>query len=597
MPGWASAAEDPERRQLLEVDSTYVRFRHELARNAIRSSIPIAARRRVHAAILEALLAADADPADIVHHAEAAGADDVVAEYALVAARRAAALESNRQAYSHYRRAADFLERRPLAEQAALLEELAIAAYYANRIDRAFPAIEGAIWVNGELGDAKAVGRCTRILARFHWFAGDGTPARAKADEAIAILEPLGETVELARAYSTISQLVMLAQDPERAIVLGERALELATRLGDESTRAHALVNIGTSRLQLDPSDPAMLLEAYGAADAVGDSDEATRALANLAFTLMYWVQPEAALRYAEQGLVYAEEHEVHNLASYVATTAAWLRLRIGDWDEAEGVALSESERGFAVPQLVANTVLAELAVRRGDADAAERLADLATQADRAGDLQRRAPVLELEIERALLTGAPLPTELITKLVDEIKATGRRIGWGARIAAWAAVAGIEVELDEPLPEPHAAMRRQDWRAAADAFGEVGWEYDRALLLSLLDDEASLAEAIEIARSLGAEPLTKRVARRLRALGFRVPPGPREKTRAHPAGLTARQVEVLALLVDGLTNAEIAQRLVVSPRTAEHHVAAVLTKLGATTRREAARRASELRLSV
>jgi DNA-binding NarL/FixJ family response regulator len=62
-------------------------------------------------------------------------------------------------------------------------------------------------------------------------------------------------------------------------------------------------------------------------------------------------------------------------------------------------------------------------------------------------------------------------------------------------------------------------------------------------------------------------------------------------------LTARQVEVLALLVDGLTNAEIAQRLVVSPRTAEHHVAAVLTKLGATTRREAARRASELRLSV
>jgi DNA-binding CsgD family transcriptional regulator/tetratricopeptide (TPR) repeat protein len=598
MPNWAIAAEDPERRQLLEIDTTHVRFRHELARNAIRSSIPIAVRRRLHAEILEALLAADADPADIVHHAEAAGAEDVVADYALVAARRASALESNRQAYSHYRRAADFLERRPLPEQAALLEELAIAAYYANRLDRAFPAIEGAIRVNAELGDAKAVGRCTRVLARFHWFAGDGVPARAKADEAIAILEPLGETVELARAYSTVSQLVMLAQDPERAIVLGERALELATRLGDESTRAHALVNIGTSRLQLDPSDTAMLVEAYAAADAVGDSDECTRALANLAFTLMYWVQPQAALRFAEQGIAYAQEHEVHNLASYVETTAAWLRLRAGDWDEAERVALRESERGFAVPQLVANTVLAELALRRGDPDAAERLADLATQADRAGDLQRRAPVLELEIERALLIGAPLPTELITNVVDEIKAMGRRVGWGAaRVAAWAAVAGIELALDEPLPAPHDAMRHRDWRAAAAAFGEVGWKYDRALLLSLLDDEASLGEAIEIARELGAVPLTKRVARRLRARGLRVPPGPREATRAHPAGLTARQVEVLALLVDGLTNAEIAQRLVVSPRTAEHHVAAVLTKLGATTRREAARRASELRLSV
>jgi DNA-binding NarL/FixJ family response regulator len=67
------------------------------------------------------------------------------------------------------------------------------------------------------------------------------------------------------------------------------------------------------------------------------------------------------------------------------------------------------------------------------------------------------------------------------------------------------------------------------------------------------------------------------------------------TRANPAGLTARQLEVLSLLTEGLTNAEIADRLVVSPRTAEHHVAAVLTKIGASTRREAARRASELGL--
>jgi len=82
---------------------------------------------------------------------------------------------------------------------------------------------------------------------------------------------------------------------------------------------------------------------------------------------------------------------------------------------------------------------------------------------------------------------------------------------------------------------------------------------------------------------------------MRDLRIRVPRGPREETRANPAGLTSRQLEVLELLAEGLTNAEIADRLVVSPRTAEHHVAAVLAKLGATTRREAVRRASELRL--
>jgi DNA-binding NarL/FixJ family response regulator len=157
------------------------------------------------------------------------------------------------------------------------------------------------------------------------------------------------------------------------------------------------------------------------------------------------------------------------------------------------------------------------------------------------------------------------------------------------------VAGIEIELDWPASGPYAAMTRRDWRAAADEFGALGWSYDRALMLSLLDDEAALLEALEIARGLGAQPLTKRVAERMRELGMRVPQGPRRATRKNPAGLTARQLEVLTLIVEGLTNAEIAERLVVSPRTAEHHVAAVLTKLGATTRREAARRASELRL--
>ncbi|HJU46528.1 MAG TPA: LuxR C-terminal-related transcriptional regulator, partial [Gaiellaceae bacterium] len=94
-----------------------------------------------------------------------------------------------------------------------------------------------------------------------------------------------------------------------------------------------------------------------------------------------------------------------------------------------------------------------------------------------------------------------------------------------------------------------------------------------------------------------EPLTRRLTGRLRGLGAEIPQGPRAATRANPAGLTARQLEVLSLLAAGLTNAEIADRLVVSPRTAEHHVAAVLTKLGAASRHDAAQRASELGLVV
>ena len=298
---------------------------------------------------------------------------------------------------------------------------------------------------------------------------------------------------------------------------------------------------------------------------------------------------------YVERALAYAREHEEHALASYSATILAWLRLRAGEWEEAEQATRRENERGASVPAPACqHRPPTELAVRRGDPAADERLAELSTQAARTGELQRMGPVVELTVERAVTTGAPMPDAWLVELLDGIRSrrgltglasTGRRLGGGRRNRDRAPPA--------PPSPPLSAMLRRDWLGAAEAYGEAGWEYDRALMLSLLDDEEALVDAIDIARRLGAEPLTARVARRMRELGLAVPRGPRPATRANPAGLTARQLEVLALLADGLSNAEIAERLVVSPRTAEHHVAAVLAKLGATTRWDAVRRASEL----
>jgi ATP/maltotriose-dependent transcriptional regulator MalT len=304
-------------------------------------------------------------------------------------------------------------------------------------------------------------------------------------------------------------------------------------------------------------------------------------------------VQPEQALRYAQQGLAYAQEHEVITLRPYLATIVAWLRLRAGEWDEAERIVRAEIARETTVPQILARTVLADLAIRRGDEDAPDRLAELAAQADRTGEPQRVVPALELASEWALTNGGPMPVERMRRALDEGRLSFRL---AMRFGAWAKVAGLEVDIQAPdRPTPHADMLRGDWKAAADGFGEAGWMHDRGLMLSVLDDAESLAEALEIARDLGADPLARRAARRMRELGLTVPHGPRESTRANPAGLTARQLEVLSLLAAGLTNAEIAEKLVVSPRTAEHHVAAVLTKLGAATRWEAARRGAELGL--
>ncbi len=94
--------------------------------------------------------------------------------------------------------------------------------------------------------------------------------------------------------------------------------------------------------------------------------------------------------------------------------------------------------------------------------------------------------------------------------------------------------------------------------------------------------------------MGAHPAAEALRRRLRDAGAtRIPRGPRPATRDNPFGLTNRQVDVLRLLAEGLTNAQIAARLTLSPKTVDHHVSAVLAKLDVPTREAAAERAGAL----
>jgi DNA-binding NarL/FixJ family response regulator len=130
------------------------------------------------------------------------------------------------------------------------------------------------------------------------------------------------------------------------------------------------------------------------------------------------------------------------------------------------------------------------------------------------------------------------------------------------------------------------MQRSEWLEAAAIWENMGMPYEQALALAE-GPEYAQHNALAILDKLGASPLAAIVRRRLRERGARgISCGPNETTRANPAGLTAKEIEVLALLAQGISNAQLARKLHRSTKTIDHHVSAILENLGARSRTEA-----------
>lgn len=145
----------------------------------------------------------------------------------------------------------------------------------------------------------------------------------------------------------------------------------------------------------------------------------------------------------------------------------------------------------------------------------------------------------------------------------------------------------------PHPEPTTVSAQWATELRGDIDGAVsGWDaasapYEAALALAFSPSTEHQIDALRRLDALAATAVAALVRRQLRKAGVRSLPGaPRSTTLEHPAGLTSREQEVLQQLGHGLSNEEIAARLVISVKTAGHHVSAVLNKLGVSGRREA-----------
>jgi DNA-binding CsgD family transcriptional regulator len=172
-----------------------------------------------------------------------------------------------------------------------------------------------------------------------------------------------------------------------------------------------------------------------------------------------------------------------------------------------------------------------------------------------------------------------------THLIYDLAISKQHPWISGELAFWRWRAGEEISLPVWIAKPFALQIAGDWRAAAAAWAARGCPYEQAMALMDGDQAAQLA-ALEIFERLGARPGAEKLKQKLRARGATIPRGPRPATRENPYNLTAREMEVLACLAQGLSNQTIARQLSLSVRTVEHHTASILQKMRVETRAEA-----------
>ena len=261
-----------------------------------------------------------------------------------------------------------------------------------------------------------------------------------------------------------------------------------------------------------------------------------------------------------------------------------------GSWTEATSLVEQtlDAPGGGAIQRIMALVALGRIRARRGDPETWIALDEALALAIPTGTLQRLAPVYAARAEAAWLDRQPeRAVHEARAAYDLALAHGHRWHIG-ELAYWRWRAG---DLQAPPAgawEPYALQMQGDCRAAADQWADLGCPYEAARALSESDRVNDLREAFAEFDRLGARPAAAHVAHRLRELGTQaIPRGVRPTTRDNPAHLTRREWEVLALVAAGEANAGIAARLYLSPRTVEHHITAILRRLDAGGRADAA----------
>jgi DNA-binding CsgD family transcriptional regulator len=568
-------------------------FRHELARCAVLEALAATRRRDLNRSVLAAMRTRRVTPdllARLAHHAEAAEDRAAVLEYAPAAARRRGQRGRASEAGAHLAtalRCADALAPR---ERARLFEQFADQVFLTGEHERQSRPLGEACEIWHSLG-----GRCSRPRLGAMTAPYVGLSLDRQADPcwaSVDLLERLPHGgAPLAQAYARRSMTQVLLRNHASALAWGEKAIALAAQSNAPQAAVIAHNGMGLSLIISGdtPRGREHLEKSLALALAGAWTGHVASAYGNLVYAFMEVHDFASAARYLAPGIAYTTERDLSYMRSLMRACQAIVQLHFGQWDAAAATAQSvlRAPEVAAIVRAVALRALGRVRVRRGDPGSIDALDEALALMLPSKNMPRIAPVRAARAEAAWASGDAEAT-LVEARAEYAAALDNAHPWFAgELAYWQWKAGALKAIPSCAADPFRLQIEGKAHEAAAAWNALGCPYEAARALAEADDDEALARALQHFAALGARPAAERLRQRMRERGLRsVPRGPRAATRANAFNLTVRELEVIALLAEGLSNAAIAARLYRSARTVENHVASVFAKLSVSSREAA-----------
>jgi len=562
-------------------------FRHELTRRAVELNVPLVQATELHRITLIALEQGGADVAELTHHAFGAGDADAVLRYAPAAGRVAAGASAHREATIQFGRALIYADRLEPAAVADLEEAMAESLSARDHWAEAAPHFERTIEIRRTLGSDIDLSRGLRRYGVCLWRLCRTDECKRVEHEAFELMRDADDSAERALALYSRGNSED-APAAERRSVLDEAA-RIAKDLDD-----HALVGrvkMGQAFTDSDQGsiDFALLEEALEHALLADDSYLAACIYTNLYEGSVDVLRLDAYSEQYEHFLAYAFDHEQHTYSVCMRGSRVSELMRRGrNADAVELALLTMLETISPVNRMHLGIGLAGAGFRLGRPEARDWLEQTWELGQGNDETFWLIQIATVAAQGAWLTG---DHDLVDdRVLDAYRRGTTNDPWmQGELSTWLQRLGYDVEDDERFPSPFSLEHAGDYAGAAETWKKLGCPFEEAVALTWTGTVDARLRAAEIFGAISAEQAVHQVRELLSEDGVRVPAqrGPRAATAAHPAGLTAREAEVLELIAEHLTNAEIAERLVLSPRTVDRHVSSVLAKLGVNRRSEAA----------